>query len=156
MSIVLVTGVPNVGKTTYLANKPAFNRISFDDWLCNHFHVGLVVAYQRFAENKAEVQQLWYDHIKTTHRKIREQQLYVEDCLVTVRDRLDFYNALAPVPYAVLWLQPKSIDVVKDRIIDGCSNGPANWLSARIEMLIRAEPPTTFEQERYPVFTLVL
>lgn len=156
MSIVLVTGVPNVGKSTYLANKPAFSRISFDDWLCNEFRTGLVQAYEKFVENKAETQQLWYGHIKATHHKIREQQLYVEDCLVTVRDRLDFYNALAPVPYALLWLQPKDINVVKDRIIDSCSNGHAGWLSARMEMLIRAEPPTTFEQERYPVFTVVV
>lgn len=155
MSIVLVTGVPNVGKSTYLANKPAFSRISFDDWLCNHFRTGLVQAYEKFAENKAETQQLWYDYIKATHRKIREQQLYVEDCLVTVRDRLDFYNALAPVPYALLWLQPRDINVVKDRIIHSSSNNPG-WLSARMEMLIRAEPPTTFEQERYPVFTVVV
>ena len=156
MSIVLVTGVPHVGKTTYLANKPAFSRISFDDWLCGFFCTDLITAYTRFSENKPETQQLWYNHIKSTHLKIREQQLYVEDCLVTVRDRLDFYNALAPVPYALLWLQPKDINVVKDRIIDSSSNSTAGWLSERMEMLIRAEPPTTFEQERYPVFTVVV
>lgn len=155
MSIVLVTGVPNVGKTTYLANKPAFSRISFDDWLCNEFKTGLVQAYEKFVENKEETQQRWYDYIKAQHRKIREQQLYVEDCLVTVRDRLDFYNALAPVPYALLWLQPRDINIVKDRVIDSSHNN-VGWMSARMEMLIRAEPPTTFEQERYPVFTVTV
>lgn len=154
MSIVLVTGVPGVGKTTYLNNKPYIHKILFDDYVRIRFKTdSLVIAGDKFANNIKEEQQLWYENILMYYKNIGYQQLYVEDCLVTVKERLQFYEAFSGIPFALLWIDTiHTMDTIKDRILH--TGNDIVWQSARIEMLLRAEPPTTFEQEKYPVFTI--